>query len=63
MKSGNPIKIIPESVPMCIKALYKQCHLNLFALQYRDIIQNLLKDLIWQKEIFNGHINLTLGLD
>jgi len=27
MKSGNPIKIIPGSVPMCIKALYKQCHL------------------------------------
>ena len=40
MKSGNPIKIIPESVPSTeciyvkhgstvgIKALYKQCHLN-----------------------------------
>ena len=26
---------------------------DLFALQYRDIVQNLLKDLIWQKEIWD----------
>jgi len=27
-----------------------------FALQYRDIVQNLLKDLIWQKRIW-GQVN------
>ena len=31
---------------------------DLFALQYRDIVQNLLKDLIWQKEIWDQMLGL-----